>query len=162
MKPQCPLATCVLADPDPGGVRSSPPPPSHAPHARVICRHLRLARPSRQTQAPGAAVQVKDGSWVMRQAVGTTPVIIGNKLRTTYHRGERHLEVTIDISSNSTAAGITNYVAGSVSSLAIWLGFVLEGKRSEHLPERLLGAAPAPPTPPTPRSSAPLPASPYP
>lgn len=88
----------------------------------------------------GPVMQVKDGGWLMRQAVGTTPCIIGNKLQTTYHRGAHYLEVTIDINSNATAASITNLVAGSVSSLAIWLGFVLEGKRADHLPERLLGA----------------------
>lgn len=80
----------------------------------------------------------------MRQAVGTTPVIIGNKLATTYHRGAHYLEATIDIASNATAAGIANLVAGSVSNLAIWLGFVLEGKKGDHLPERLLGATPSP------------------
>jgi hypothetical protein len=85
-------------------------------------------------------LQVKDGSWVMRQAVGSTPVVIGTKLATSYHRGANYLEVTVDISSNSTAASITNFVAGAVSTLSIWLGFVLEGKVVEHLPERLLGA----------------------
>ena len=84
-------------------------------------------------------MQLKEGSWIMRQTLGSTPVIIGNKIGTSYHRGPNYLEVTVDISSNTTAASITNMVAGAVSSLSIWLAFVLEGKRAEHLPERLLG-----------------------
>jgi hypothetical protein len=76
---------------------------------------------------------------VMRQAVGSTPFIIGTKLSTTYHRGVRYLETTIDIQSNVTAARVTGYVAGAISSLALALGFVLEGKVSQHLPEQLLG-----------------------
>jgi hypothetical protein len=75
----------------------------------------------------------------MRQTMGSTPVLIGTKLGTTYHRGPNYLEVTVDISSNSTASSITNVVAGAVSSLSIWLAFVLEGRRAEHLPERILG-----------------------
>lgn len=84
-------------------------------------------------------LQVTEGSWVMRQAVGSTPFIIGNKLSTTYHRGARYLETTVDIQSNATAARITSYVSGALSSLSISLGFVLEGKVPEHLPEQLLG-----------------------
>jgi hypothetical protein len=76
---------------------------------------------------------------VMRQAVGTTPFIIGTKLKSLYFRGERYLETTIDVNSNATAARITSYVAGALSSLSIWLGFVLEGKTTEQLPEQLLG-----------------------
>ena len=84
-------------------------------------------------------MQVTDGSWVMRQAVGSTPFIIGTKLNTTYHRGARYLETTIDIQSNATAARVTSYVCGSLTSMCISLGFLLEGKVPEHLPEQLLG-----------------------
>jgi Protein ENHANCED DISEASE RESISTANCE 2, C-terminal len=84
-------------------------------------------------------MQLKEGSWLMRQTMGSTPVLIGTKLGTTYHRGPNYLEVTVDISSNSTAASITNVLASAVSSLSIWLAFVLEGRRAEHLPERILG-----------------------
>ena len=29
---------------------------------------------------------VPQGSWVIKQAVGSTPVLLGNKISTTYHR----------------------------------------------------------------------------
>ena len=78
----------------------------------------------------------------MRQAVGSTPFIIGTKLKSRYFRGPRYLETCIDIQSNATAARITSFVLGAITSLAIDLGFVLEGKTPEHLPEQLLGARP--------------------
>eukprot|EP00892_Ulva_mutabilis_P010433 jgi/Ulvmu1/7762/UM039_0070.1 len=112
------------------------------PCARALAEWLTGALPAddyRRSAALKLIPMVKNGGWLVRQAVGTTPVIIGTKLATTYHRGARHLEATVDISSNATAASIANYVAGSVSSLAIWMGFVLEGKTPDHLPERLLG-----------------------
>lgn len=88
--------------------------------------------------------QIMDGSWVIRQAVGSTPFIIGKKLATSYFRTAKYLEITVDIQSNATAASITGYVAGALKSLSISLGFVLEGNIQEHLPEQLLGARHSP------------------
>jgi Protein ENHANCED DISEASE RESISTANCE 2, C-terminal len=85
-------------------------------------------------------MQIIDGSWVIRQAVGSTPFIVGRKLTTTYYRNSKYLEITVDIQSNATAASITGYVAGALKSLSISLGFVLEGQIQEHLPEQLFGA----------------------
>ena len=78
---------------------------------------------------------------MVRQAVGSTPVIIGSKLATTYHRGVGvpYLEISVDISSNSTAASVTNFVAGYMSSLTLHLSFLIEGKTPAELPEQLLG-----------------------
>lgn len=36
---------------------------------------------------------VADGSWVLKQAVGTTPVVLGKKLKTVYHATHKYLEV---------------------------------------------------------------------
>ena len=84
-------------------------------------------------------MQVKSGSWVVKQAVGSTPFIVGNKLNTTFHRGANYLETTIDINTNATAARITSYVAPLLTGMVLHLGFVLEGKSPDHLPEQLLG-----------------------
>lgn len=56
---------------------------------------------------------IADGSWVIKQSVGTTPVIMGNKLRTTYHQTHRYFEVSIDVTSSSAAAYITGMVSGA-------------------------------------------------
>ncbi len=36
---------------------------------------------------------IADGSWVIKQSVGTVPVLMGTKLRTTYHSAGQYLEV---------------------------------------------------------------------
>lgn len=83
---------------------------------------------------------IANGSWVIRQSVGVTPVIVGKALRTTYHQTSQYLEIDIDISANSTANYITGMVRGATTGLVIDMGFVLEGTSLWELPECLLGA----------------------
>lgn len=71
--------------------------------------------------------------------MGTTPVILGQKLLTKYYRGDRYFEVDVDIGANSVAASITNLVCGATKSLALDMGVLIEGQSNEHLPEQLLG-----------------------
>jgi Protein ENHANCED DISEASE RESISTANCE 2, C-terminal/START domain len=82
---------------------------------------------------------ISQGSWIIKQSVGTTPVILGQKLRTKYFRGERYFEVDVDIGASSVAASITNLVCGATKSLAVDLGVLLEGQIPQHLPEQLVG-----------------------
>jgi hypothetical protein len=82
---------------------------------------------------------ISQGSWIIKQSVGTTPVILGTKLRTKYYRGERYFEVDVDIGASSVAASITNLVCGATKSLAVDLGVLVEGQVPAHLPEQLAG-----------------------
>jgi hypothetical protein len=82
---------------------------------------------------------ISQGSWIIKQSVGTTPVILGTKLRTKYFRGERYFEVDVDIGASSVAASITNLVCGATKSLAVDLGVLVEGQTAQHLPEQLVG-----------------------
>ncbi|EFN53068.1 hypothetical protein CHLNCDRAFT_137358 [Chlorella variabilis] len=82
---------------------------------------------------------IAKGSWIIRQSVGTTPVILGQKLTTKYSRGPNYFEVDVDISSSSVAASVTNLVAGATKSLTIDMGVLIEGQSGETLPEQLLG-----------------------
>ncbi|GLI71569.1 hypothetical protein VaNZ11_016833 [Volvox africanus] len=83
---------------------------------------------------------IASGSWMIKQSVGTTPVIIGKALKTTYHCTPTYIEVNIDISANSVANYVTGMVRGATTSLDIDLAFVLEGTAPWELPECLLGA----------------------
>lgn len=87
---------------------------------------------------------VVQGSWLIKQSVGTTPVILGQKLTTKYCRGKTdsgadYFEVDVDIGSSSVAASITNLVCGATRSLTLDMGVLLEGQEVEHLPEQLIG-----------------------
>jgi hypothetical protein len=55
--------------------------------------------------------RIAEGSWVVKQSVGTTPVIVGRKLKTSYHITPKYVEVAVDVGSSSTA----QYVTGMVS-----------------------------------------------
>lgn len=82
---------------------------------------------------------VLDGSWITRQSVGHTPVIMGRKLKQTYHSGQGYFEVDIDVASSRTASAVVGMVSGATRSLTVDLAILFEGKREEELPESLLG-----------------------
>lgn len=63
------------------------------------------AHPSTVLCAPPLCLQ--DGSWVIKQSVGTVPVILGTKLACSFYQTDSYLEATIDVSSSSAAAYIT-------------------------------------------------------
>lgn len=88
--------------------------------------------------------RVAKGSWVVRQSVGTTPVLLGQKLTTKYFRGTTsngcsYFEVDVDITSNTVANSVTRLVVNSITSLVVDLAPLVEGQAPEELPERLIG-----------------------
>jgi len=82
---------------------------------------------------------VVDGSWVIKQSVGATPVLLGNKLRQAYHRGSNYFEVDIDIASSTVARNVVGLVEKSTRTVVVDLAILMEGKKEDELPERLLG-----------------------
>ncbi|CAK0780512.1 hypothetical protein CVIRNUC_005077 [Coccomyxa viridis] len=83
--------------------------------------------------------RVTKGSWIIKQSVGTTPCLLGNKLTTKYYQGPGYMEVDIDVGSSSVAATVVGLVQGATKSLVVDMGIVLEGHSAEELPESLLG-----------------------
>lgn len=79
------------------------------------------------------------GSFIIRQSVGSTPVLLGKKLKQYYFKSARYVEVDIDIGSSYAAATVVNMVSGVTKTLVVDLAVVLEGKTEEELPEALLG-----------------------
>lgn len=83
--------------------------------------------------------RISQGAWFVKQAVGTTPCLLGRKLTASYHRGPRYFEVDVDVSSSSVAANIVGLVQGLTKSLCVDMAICLEGHSPEELPESLLG-----------------------
>ncbi|KAG1697938.1 hypothetical protein DVH05_015422 [Phytophthora capsici] len=83
---------------------------------------------------------VVEGSFIIKQSVGSKPTLLGNKLKCPYHRGENYFEVDIDISSNSVANTVVGMVQGVTKSLVVDMAFLLEAQSDEELPEIILGA----------------------
>jgi hypothetical protein len=87
---------------------------------------------------------VVEGPWVVRSVVGGKPAIIGNKLPVTYHyspaEGNKalYLEADLDIVSSSAARGILSVTRTYTQVLTIDLGFVVQGNKTDELPEQML------------------------
>ena len=79
------------------------------------------------------------GNFIVKQAVGNTPAVMGRKLRQPYYRGENHFELCLDVTSTSVGSAIVKLVSGYTKVLVVDLAFLLEAKCEEELPERLLG-----------------------
>lgn len=89
------------------------------------CRFLADKGPLRDAKLK-LIPSLAQGSWMIRQAVGQTPVMLGKRLKTQYFMENAYVEADIDISANATAAGITSMVAGSIKNLVFDIGILLE------------------------------------
>ena len=83
--------------------------------------------------------QIVQGNFIVRKAVGSTPAIMGKKLRQLYVKNERFFEVILDCGSSPVATGVIRLSLGYAKSLVVDMGFLLEGDEDEHLPERIFG-----------------------
>ncbi|KAK9837547.1 hypothetical protein WJX84_003477 [Apatococcus fuscideae] len=82
---------------------------------------------------------VAKGSWVIKQSVGHSPVLLGNKLKTHYFRTDRYMEVDVDVASSSAANTVVKLVQGATRHLVVDMAILLEGHTEDELPEVLLG-----------------------
>ena len=82
---------------------------------------------------------VNGGGFVFRQAVGSKPVLLGQKVSQKYYRTQDYCEVLVDIASDPIAKRIVRMALGLAVHLTVDLSFCLEGKTVETLPEKLLG-----------------------
>ena len=83
--------------------------------------------------------QIIDGHFLVRKAVGSTPAIMGKKLRQLYVRRQRWMEVILDCGSSPVATGVIRLSVGYAKTLVVDMGFVLQGDAPEVLPERIFG-----------------------
>jgi hypothetical protein len=85
--------------------------------------------------------RIVEGNFVVRKAVGSKPSLLGNKLKIDYIRGERYLEVVVDIGSDPVAERIVKLALGYAKTMIVDMMFLLEGNDEDTLPERILAGA---------------------
>lgn len=84
--------------------------------------------------------RVVDGNFVVRKAVGSKPAILGKKIKQTYIRTNRYMELIVDIASESMASRIVTMSLGYAKTLAVDMAFLLEGNDPTTLPEQIMAA----------------------
>ncbi|KAL4147590.1 hypothetical protein PRNP1_011344 [Phytophthora ramorum] len=92
-----------------------------------------------RTQRIKLIPRVVQGTWPIREGVGTTPAILGTKIYQKYYQGKNYLEADYNIGSSTVATGILNLLLGYARDLIIDLAFVIEAQSVMELPERVLG-----------------------
>ena len=80
-----------------------------------------------------------EGNFMVRKAVGSTPAIMGNKIKQTYVQGDRYFEIIIDTGSSSVGSGVIRICVGYARMIVTDLAFLFEGYDESTLPERVLG-----------------------
>jgi len=80
---------------------------------------------------------IEVGNFLVKKAVGK-PTIVCKAIKTEYHVGDGYLEVAIDIGCSKIAERVLGVCTGFAKSLVIDLGYTIEGRKEEELPERLL------------------------
>lgn len=83
---------------------------------------------------------IPNGSWIIRSAVGSSPVLLGTKLRCVWFRTPTYLEVTVDLNSSRAAMAAVNLVQGITKSLVIDMAVLVEGRGDDELPEVTIGS----------------------
>jgi hypothetical protein len=90
---------------------------------------------------------VPEGPWMVRNMVTGRPAVIGKKLPVSYRyvpkegSREEFLLCDLDIGSSKPAAKrIVSVCRRYMSALSVDIGFVIEGKCEEDLPEEMFGA----------------------
>ena len=116
---------------------------SMTPGDRTLCRFLSGTQQHKDEVWKIVPVVV-EGPWIVKQAVGGKPAIIGTKLPVSYiyqpAEGDKamYLEADLDIVASSAARGILSVVRSSTQSLTLDLGFVVQGMKEDELPEQMM------------------------
>mmetsp|Transcript_24122 Transcript_24122/g.36480 ORF Transcript_24122/g.36480 Transcript_24122/m.36480 type:complete len:437 (+) Transcript_24122:171-1481(+) len=84
--------------------------------------------------------RIVEGNFLVKKAVGSKPAILGKKIPITYIRTPRFFECVVNIAAEKVACGIVKLSLGYAKSLVVDMAFVLQGDKTEELPEQILGA----------------------
>ena len=83
--------------------------------------------------------RIPEGSWIVRQAVGTKPALLAQKLDHHWHLHENHMEVDCDVCSSTIASALTGLLASYKKYIVIDLAFTLEAREEDELQEHIIG-----------------------
>jgi hypothetical protein len=117
------------------------------PHERSLARFLMGSDEERDSYLK-LIPMAREGSMLLKKMVNGTPAIIGKALPATYTYYPADdsggladcFEVDLDVTAtDSVGKTACNMARRYTSSLTVDLGFVIEGKREDELPERMLG-----------------------
>jgi hypothetical protein len=84
--------------------------------------------------------KVVEGNFIVRNAVGAKPTILGRKLKQHYFRGENYFELDVDIASSAIAQRVVGIAYGYAKLLTVDLCCVLQGDSVDELPEQPFAA----------------------
>jgi len=84
--------------------------------------------------------KVVEGNFIVRNAVGTKPTILGRKLKQHYFRGDNYFELDVDIASSAIAQRVVGIAYGYAKLLTIDICCVLQGDSVDELPEQPFAA----------------------
>eukprot|EP00128_Syssomonas_multiformis_P005480 Colp12_sorted_trinity150504_noHs@18713 len=83
--------------------------------------------------------RIVEGNMLVKKTVGSKPAILGMKLLHRYFKTDTHFEIDCDIYAAAFTSMLVGVVKGYASAFAIDMGFCVEGKTNDELPERLFG-----------------------
>ena len=84
---------------------------------------------------------IVEGNFLVRKACGTTPAIMGTKLKQHYFRTDKYCELLLDVGSSAVAAGVVRLSVGYARTLIVDIGFLLEGDDESTLPEKIMSTS---------------------
>ena len=82
--------------------------------------------------------RIVEGNFIVRKAVGSKPAILGRKIKQTYIRTGRFMELIVDVAADNIASKIVTLSLGYAKTLAVDMAFVLEGNDPTTLPEQIM------------------------
>ncbi|GAQ86594.1 hypothetical protein KFL_002990020 [Klebsormidium nitens] len=83
---------------------------------------------------------IPNGSWLIRQSVGSRPVPLAQVLKCRYDKGEHFFEIDVDMGTSAIVRYVLSLVLPVVTILVVDMAFLIRGDTEEELPEVLLGA----------------------
>ncbi|KAL2652955.1 hypothetical protein R1flu_021083 [Riccia fluitans] len=82
---------------------------------------------------------IAEGSWIIKQAVGSRSTTMAQILEVSYHNGPNYLQIDVNLGSSGVVRGVLGLVFGYITSIVVDMAFLIRGETEEELPEQILG-----------------------